>query len=121
MEFAKGILKLCIVGGVIGLVLWPAADTLPASISFDMMQLLTLLETLGFRILLAALSVMTLIAAMDYSFQRFQHMKQLRMSKQDLKDEFKQTEGDPMVKARLRQIRTERARQRMMPRFPRPT
>lgn len=118
MEFAKGILKLSIVAAAIGLVLWPAVDAIPASITFDMMQFLALIETLGFRVLIAALSVMTVIAALDYSFQRMQHMKKLRMSKQDLKDEYKQTEGDPMVKARLRQIRTERARQRMMSAVP---
>ena len=118
MEFAKGLLKLAIVSAAIALVLWPAAETIPASVTFDMVGFVVLLKSLGFRVLVAALSVMTAIAALDYAFQRYQHRKQLRMSKQDLKDEFKQTEGDPMVKARLRQIRTERARQRMMSAVP---
>ncbi len=118
VEFAKGILKLCIVATVIGMVLWPERDSIPNAVTLEIGQFAILMEMLSFRVLVAALAVMTVIAALDFAFQRYQHMKQLRMSKQELKDEFKQTEGDPMVKARLRQIRTERARQRMMSAVP---
>jgi flagellar biosynthetic protein FlhB len=69
-------------------------------------------------VLIAVLAVMSVIAGLDFLFQKNQHNKQLRMSRQEVKDEFKQTEGDPMVKARLRQIRVERARQRMMAAVP---
>ena len=61
---------------------------------------------------------MALIAAIDFLYQKQQHIKKLRMSKQELKEEFKQSEGDPMIKARLRQIRMERARRRMMAAVP---
>ena len=74
--------------------------------------------SLCLRVLLVVLAVMTLIAGLDFLFQRLQHSKQLRMSKQELKDEFKQSEGDPMVRGRLRQIRMERARRRMMAAVP---
>jgi flagellar biosynthetic protein FlhB len=55
---------------------------------------------------------------MDYLYQRHDFMQKMRMSKQEIKDEFKQTEGDPMVKGRLRQLREQKARQRMMQSVP---
>ena len=64
------------------------------------------------------IAVMTVVAFLDVLFQRYQHTKKLRMTKQEVKDEFKQLEGDPQVKARLRQIRMEKARQRMMAAVP---
>ena len=118
VDFAKGIAKLTIVGAVIVLVLLPTWGAVPNTVTLEIGEFNALVESLVFRVLVATLAVMTVIAALDFAFQRFQHMKQLRMSKQELKDEFKQTEGDPMVKARLRQIRTERARQRMMSAVP---
>ena len=62
--------------------------------------------------------VMTLVAAMDFAFQKHRFTKRMRMSKQEVKDEFKQSEGDPHVKARIRKIRMERAQQRMMAAVP---
>src|SRR3546814_6100163 len=61
---------------------------------------------------------MTLVALADVIYQRFLHHKELRMTKQQVKDEHKQSEGDPLIKSRLRQIRVERARRRMMAAVP---
>ena len=88
MEFVKGILKMVIVGSVAALVMIPEFEGLGRLPSLHM------------------------------AYQKMQHLKQLRMSRQEIKDESKQTDGDPMVKARLRQIRTERACQRMMQAVP---
>ena len=87
MEFVKGILKMVIVGSVAALVMIPEFEGLGRLPSLHM------------------------------AYQKMQHLKQLRMSRQEIKDESKQTDGDPMVKARL-QIRTERACQRMMQAVP---
>jgi len=73
---------------------------------------------LSVKLMIAVLAVMSAIAGLDWLYQRFDFTKQQRMTRQEIKDEFKQTEGDPMVKARLRQIRMERARQRMMAAVP---
>lgn len=117
-EFVKGLLKLAIVGAVAGLLLWPIGHELAGFITLEMGQLLALLKSLAGRLMIGVLSVMTLIAALDFLYQKFEHVKKLRMSKQELRDEFKQSEGDPMVKGRLRQIRMERARRRMMAAVP---
>ena len=59
-----------------------------------------------------------IIAVIDLVYQRYEHYKKMRMTKQEVKDEYKQSEGDLHVKARLRQLRAERARQRMMQSVP---
>ncbi|MCK5526400.1 MAG: flagellar biosynthesis protein FlhB, partial [Candidatus Latescibacteria bacterium] len=118
VEFVKGVLKICIVAAVIVLLLWPEREVIFLVGSMDAVQFMGALQALAVRVLVGVLAIMRVIAAVDYLYQKQQHTKELRMSKQDLKDEFKQSEGDPMIKARLRQIRTERARQRMMQAVP---
>jgi flagellar biosynthetic protein FlhB len=118
VEFVKGILKISIVTAVIGLLLWPEREIIFVVTSMDAVQFMDVLQALAIRVLIGVLAIMTVIAAVDYLYQKQQHMKELRMSKQELKEEFKQSEGDPMIKARLRQIRTERARRRMMSAVP---
>jgi len=118
VEFVKGILKIAIVAAVIVLLLWPEREVIFLVTSMDAAQFMGALQGLAIRVLVGVLAIMTVIAAIDFLYQKQQHTKELRMSKQDLKDEFKQSEGDPMIKARLRQIRTERARRRMMSAVP---
>jgi flagellar biosynthetic protein FlhB len=74
-----------------------------------------------FKVLIAALAAMAVIAGADYMLQRFQFLKRNRMSKHEIKEEYRQTEGDPMIKARIRQIRQERARKRMIAAVPEAT
>ena len=118
VDFLKGVAKISIVAAVALVLVWPEWRILPNLESFEAEQLLELLQALALRVLIGVLAVMTVIAALDFLYQRFQHTKQLRMSRQEMKEEFKQTEGDPMIKARLRQIRMERARKRMMAAVP---
>ncbi len=117
-EFVKGIAKITIVGTVIFLVVYPEWPTVEVMPKLDFSASLWLLLDEAVAVLIGVVAVMFAIAGLDFMFQRFQHMKKLRMSRQDIRDEMKQAEGDPMVKARLRQIRTERARQRMMAAVP---
>jgi flagellar biosynthetic protein FlhB len=81
-------------------------------------DMLDRLLTISVWFTLAAVGVMTAISALDYSYQKAKSIKQMKMSKQEIKDENKQSEGDPQVKARIRQIRSERAQQRMMASVP---
>ncbi len=118
VEFAKGMLKISLVSGVILILLWPAWGIVPNITTLSVPKFMGLLQSLGTRVLVGVLAAMALIAAVDFLYQKQQHIKKLRMSKQELKEEFKQAEGDPMIKARLRQIRMERARRRMMAAVP---
>ena len=64
------------------------------------------------------LAVMLVVAIADVFYQMFEHKKGLRMTKQEVKDEHKQIDGDPQVKARIKSVRLQRARQRMMAAVP---
>jgi flagellar biosynthetic protein FlhB len=73
------------------------------------------------RIMIAALAVLAVVAVLDYSLQRYRFIQRNRMSKQEVKDEMRQTDGDPAVKARIRRVRIERSRRRMMAQVPEAT
>jgi flagellar biosynthetic protein FlhB len=117
-EFVKSVLKLIIVGGVVTMLFIPIFDDLTSVTTMSTIDAMGLLQSLAVRLFIGVLAVMSVIAVIDFLYQRFEHMKSLRMSRQEIKDELKQTEGDPQVRARLRQIRTERARRRMMAAVP---
>ena len=110
--------KIIIVGVVGFMVIYPELPHLVELPQEDLDDILGLLAFLAFRILLATSIIMAVIAVLDYMYQRYEYYKNLRMSRQELKEEFKQTEGDPVIKERLRSIRRERARKRMMAAVP---
>lgn len=118
MEFIKGIIKITIVGVVATIAITPYIDFLPRLPSEDIWDILNFLLTLVTRMIIGVLIVMFVIAILDYMYQRYEFMKKLRMSKQEIKDEYKQQEGDPHIKQKLKQIRMERARGRMMAAVP---
>ena len=117
-EFVKGLLKITIVATVATMLLLPEFDDLPRYTGIEMPQLLATLSSLIVKLLLGVLAVITVIAGLDFLYQKFEHLKQMRMSHQEIRDELKQTDGDPIVKQRLRQIRHDRARRRMMAAVP---
>ena len=119
IEFVKGLLKIGLVGLVGVIILKPYINTIDHMVGLPMPLLLGEIKMLIVKMMIGVLIVMLIIAAFDLVYQRFEHLQKMRMTKQELKDEFKQTEGDPQVKARLRQLRTERARRRMMQAVPR--
>lgn len=119
IEFVKGILKISLIGFVGAVVIYPYFKTMDHMIGLPIPMLLLEIKTLIVRMMVGILVVLLVIAIADVLYQRYEHYKKMRMTKQELKDEYKQTEGDPHVKARLRQIRVERARQRMMQAVPR--
>lgn len=113
MEFSKTIAKFLIVGGVGVWIIWPDRDMLPEFVLMPTREMLAVTHDVVIRLFAGVVAVMTAIAFIDMVFQRMQHTKKLRMTKQEVKDENKQLEGDPHVKARIRQLRQERSRQRV--------
>ncbi|MCC7036019.1 MAG: flagellar biosynthesis protein FlhB, partial [Alphaproteobacteria bacterium] len=113
-----GIFKLIVVSLAIYIVLNPYFDASEHFVGQDPMAAMEDLKTLFLKMMAAALVVLFVLAIADYLYQRHDFMQKMRMSKQELKDEMKQTEGDPHVKARLRQLREQKARQRMMQAVP---
>jgi flagellar biosynthetic protein FlhB len=121
MEFAKGLLKLAIVSAVASVLMIPELKDLGAMTTMAGEDTLRLMARLVAKLLIGVLAIVTLIAALDYLYQRLVFMRGMRMTRQEIRDELKQTEGDPQVRARLRQIRQERARRRMMAAVPEST
>ena len=118
VEFLKSIAKLVIVAVVtIGLSL-PLLNDIDILPGLPLYELLDRLLMVAIIIMTATVAVMTAIAALDFSFQKMQFTKQMRMSMQEVKDENKQAEGDPQVKAKIRALRQQRARERMMSNVP---
>ncbi|WP_374308447.1 flagellar biosynthesis protein FlhB [Dongia sp.] len=117
-ELVKGILKITIVATIVGYFIVPSIGDLHKLIGMEMVQLVAAISDKVHILLIGVFCVMGVIAAADILYQRWEYMKSLRMSRQDLRDEYKQTEGDPLVKGRLRQLRMERARRRMMGEVP---
>jgi flagellar biosynthetic protein FlhB len=121
MNLLKGLLKIVIVGAVMWTVLWPERGRLEAVMTLAPDQIAADMIRLVLKVMMAALAVLAVIAGGDYFLQRMQFLRRNRMSKQEIKEEFRQTEGDPVVKAKVKQIRAERARKRMMAEVPKAT
>ena len=118
VEFLKGIAKIGLVSVVaVGLVA-PFLGDIALIPTFELVQTLDRMHIIAIWLMVGTVLVMTVIAALDFLYQKYAHLKQMRMTKQDVKDEQKQAEGDPLIRARIRKLRMERAQQRMMAAVP---
>ncbi|WP_019959614.1 flagellar biosynthesis protein FlhB [Woodsholea maritima] len=118
MNFLKGLGKLALVGAAMTLVLWPKQDELAVMALVDLGSILGVIREASIQLMIAALIVYAIIAGADYLFQRHEFTERNKMSRREIKDEYKDTEGDPLIRAKLRQIRMERSQRRMMANVP---
>ncbi len=118
MEFVKGIIKIALIGTIATLVLYPYLTGVEHFMQLSLPMVLLEMRDIFIRMMTGILSVFFVVAALDVVYQRYEHLKKIRMSKQDIKDEYKQAEGDPHIKGKLRQLRQQRARGRMMQAVP---
>jgi len=118
VNFGKGMAKIGVVGAVVVAVAWPERDRLDTLMTADPHLILAAFQDLGIKIFTAVLLVVTAIAAVDLFYVRHKWWKQHMMTLQETREEYKQMEGDPHVKGRIRQLRQERARKRMMAAVP---
>lgn len=117
-ELAKNILKLSIVSYVAYVTVAGEMDTLPSLMDRSIGDIMVYMAEVSFKIILRTSWVLIVLAILDYAYQRWEHEKGLKMSRQEIKDEYKQTDGDPLIKARVRRIQREMARKRMMAQVP---
>lgn len=118
MEFIKGLIKITIVGMVAYLAVDAELLHLEKLPSLTPEKMFEYIGMLVIRILKSCCIAIFFIAILDFMYQKYEHIKKLRMSKQEMKDEYKQQEGDPHIKGKLKQIRMQRARNRMMANVP---
>lgn len=121
VNFVKGVTKIGVVGAVMFYTLWPERDRFDTMVTADPATILEITQELVLKVFWASVAIMTIIAAADFGYQRQSWWRKHRMTLQEVREEFKQSEGDPKIKGRLRNIRQQRARKRMMAAVPKAT
>jgi flagellar biosynthesis protein FlhB len=118
VNFAKGLFKLTALGAVMAAILWPERHRLEAMVRFDPQALLGVTTSMSLHLMGAVVAMLAIVAVGDYLFQYRSWYERQKMSLQEIKEEFKQSEGDPHVKGRMRQLRQARMKKRMMAAVP---
>jgi flagellar biosynthesis protein FlhB len=117
-NFGKGIFKLAALGAVMTAILWPERHRLESMVRFDPAAILGATTSLTLQLMGAVVAMLAVVAIADYLFQYRQWHERQKMSLQEMKQEFKQSEGDPHIKGRIRQLRHARMKKRMMSAVP---
>ncbi len=113
-NFLKGVGKLLIIGAILVFTLWPDHERLAGLPFADERAALALTKEGVLKLVAATVAAMSVVAGLDYAFARAQWMKRLMMTREEVKRELKETDGDPQIKGRRRQQREARARRRML-------
>jgi flagellar biosynthesis protein FlhB len=117
-NFAKGVVKIVVLATVMIALLWPQRHRLDALVSTDILGTMALTKSLALQMLGIVVAILAIVAAADFLFQYRQWYERQKMSMRELKEEFKQSEGDPLIKGKIRQLRMARARKRMIAEVP---
>lgn len=118
IELIKSVLKISLIGSVTVVIIWMNLEQV-LSLSFKSpWDTLSTISFLAAMMGIAASFVLLFVSILDYFYQRYDYEKNLKMSKQDIKDEYKNSEGDPIVKSRIKQRQREMAMRRMMQEVP---
>jgi flagellar biosynthetic protein FlhB len=117
-NFAKGLFKLAALGVVMTAILWPERHRLESMMRYDPAAIFGVVMTLSLHLMGAVVAMLAVVAIVDYLFQYRQWYERQKMSLRELKEEFKQSEGDPHIKGRIRQLRQARMKKRMMAAVP---
>lgn len=119
IELAKAVLKTVLLGGVLVAVLWDQAETFALLAAQPLPSALVDMVGLLRAAFVAVMLVLLLVVVIDVPFQLWQHAKQLRMTREEVRKEARETEGSPELRGRIRQLQREMARRRMMAEVPR--
>ncbi len=121
IEFLKGIFKITLVGAFVYLVILADVKEMSQYQELSIAGILNQLKIMIFDILILVTIIMAVIAAIDFAYQKYEHHNQLKMTKQEVKDEYKQTEGNPEVKQKIRALRREQSQRRIKQTVPNAT
>jgi flagellar biosynthetic protein FlhB len=118
MELLKIMTKLFIVGAVAYVTIRHEMEHVPPFGEMELTSILSYILRTIFKLFIRCTLAMIFIVVMDYAFQRWEFEKKIKMTKKEVKDEYKRTEGDPLIKSRIKSIQMQMARQRMMQEVP---
>lgn len=114
VEVLKGLSKLIIIGLIGYSTLRSEIQVFPYLAEQEVSQIVAFVGSVSFKLAVKVSVILLILAAFDYAYQKMEFEKKLRMTKQEVKEEFKRTEGDPLIKSRIRSIQLKQARQRML-------
>jgi flagellar biosynthetic protein FlhB len=117
-NFVKGLVKIVVLGAVMFALLWPQRHRLEGLVQSEILGTLSITRALALDMLGAVVAILAFVAAADYLFQYRQWYERQKMSLREMREEFKQSEGDPLIKAKIRQLRQGRMRKRMIAAVP---
>jgi flagellar biosynthetic protein FlhB len=117
-NFLKGIFKVAALGAVMTAILWPERLRLESLVRFDPTVLLGVSTAMTVQLMGAVVAMLAVVAIADYFFQYRQWFERQKMSLHEVKEEYKQAEGDPHIKGKIRQLRQQRMKKRMMAAVP---
>ena len=117
-NFVKGLFKVLALGAVMTAVLWPERYRLESMVRFDVSSIMVVTTSLTLQLMGAVVAMLAVVAIGDFFFQYRTWFERQKMSLQDMKMEYKQSEGDPHIKGKLRQLRQQRSKKRMMAAVP---
>jgi flagellar biosynthetic protein FlhB len=118
VELVKSSLLLSVVSVIAYRVLVDHLPLYPRLVMMDVGQLLYWIASISYQIFIRVAVFLALLAVADYGFQKYRFLEQMKMTKQEVKEEYKELEGDPLVRARIRRLQRELARRRMMAEVP---
>ena len=118
VELCKSIIKVLFIGSIAYLLIKSDMQEFPSLIHQEVGQILVFIAGVSLKICFFVCLAMIVLALLDYIYQRWQYEQDLKMTKQEVKDERKQSYGDPQVKSRIRAVQMEMARRRMMDAVP---
>ena len=118
VELLKSVLKAVIVGGVVFYAIWTERSELMAMTQWPISHIFSHTAEWVLKVGIEIAVILLVLAVFDYAYQRYEYEKSLRMSKEDIKQEFKNTEGDPVIKGRIRERQRKMALSRMMQEVP---
>ncbi len=118
VQFLKSLLKVTLTGLLAWWVLDPHLSEMENLVGMDPIAMMTFAVDILRRLVFAVAAFLLVVAGADWFWQRQRFMAKMRMSKEELKEDYRQSEGDPHIKARQKQLRAERARRRMMQAVP---
>jgi flagellar biosynthetic protein FlhB len=114
VELAKSLLLLGAIGFISYQVIRSHLSLFPRLVLMDVRKLFHWTAYVSYEVFVRVAALLIVLALGDYLFQKYRFTEQLKMSKQEIKEEFKETEGDPITKGRIRRLQREMARKRMM-------
>ena len=118
MELFKSLFKVGIISVISYYVMKSHWKEIPPLMGFGVAQVLSFMGFVALEIIYNVLLVMIFLSLLDFAFQKFTYMENLRMTKQEIKEESKETDGNPQIKQRIRTVQMEMARKRMMSAVP---